>query len=134
MNTDFLRLAGEDRIARAARAVRIGQLRPAIVLYHEHHPFGDDIGKMVSSDLARKPDLLLVMGTSLKVDGVRKLVKEFARVVHERPSSGSALNTIAGGHVIFVNKTRADSDCMKYIDFFVQGETDDWVQRTLTGA
>lgn len=126
--------AGEDRIARAARSLRIGLLRPAIVLYQEHHPFGDDIADMCSTDLARKPDLLLIMGTSLKVHGVKKLVKEFARAVHERPGAGSSKNATAGGQVVFINKSPPGAEWADYIDYHIQGETDDWVTRVLNGA
>ncbi|EEB97327.1 hypothetical protein MPER_03378, partial [Moniliophthora perniciosa FA553] len=79
-----------SRVARSARAIRVGQLRPAIVLYDEFHPLGDDIGNVQCSDLARKPDMLIIMGTSLKVHGLKKLVKEFAKAVHAHAPSGSA--------------------------------------------
>lgn len=34
-------------------------------------------------DLDEKPDMLIIMGTSLKVVGIKALVKEFANVVNE---------------------------------------------------
>ncbi|KLO13157.1 DHS-like NAD/FAD-binding domain-containing protein [Schizopora paradoxa] len=77
----------EARVARSARAIRIGTLHPAIVLYDEPHPLGDDIGSMESSDLSRIPDLLIIMGTSLKVHGLKKLVKEFSKAVHATGAS-----------------------------------------------
>jgi NAD-dependent histone deacetylase SIR2 len=52
------------------------------VLYDEAHPLGDDIGAIQASDVSRKPDMLIIMGTSLKVHGLRRLVKEFAKAVH----------------------------------------------------
>lgn len=121
----------EDRVARAARSLRVGLLRPAIVLYQEHHPNGEDIGNMCSLDISRKPDLLLIMGTSLKVHGVKKLVKEFAKAVHERPSSGSPRNATTGGQVIFVNKSPPGAEWAEYIDYHVQGETDAWVENVM---
>lgn len=124
-------IRSEDRVARAARSLRVGLLRPAIVLYQEHHPFGEDIGSMCSTDLARRPDLLLIMGTSLKVHGVKKLVKDFARAVHERSSAGSSRNATAGGQVIFINKSPPGAEWSEYIDYFVQGETDAWVENAL---
>ncbi|KAG8698872.1 hypothetical protein FRC08_005658 [Ceratobasidium sp. 394] len=81
----------DARTARSARALKCGTLRPAIVLYDEPHPLGDHIGAVQTSDLGKKPDLLIVMGTSLKVHGLRRLVKSFARAVHSsRPSPATS--------------------------------------------
>jgi len=41
-------------------------------------PLGDDIGTLQAFDVSRKLDMLIIMGTSLKVHGLRKLVKDFA--------------------------------------------------------
>ncbi|KIJ46346.1 hypothetical protein M422DRAFT_249935 [Sphaerobolus stellatus SS14] len=113
----------DERVARAARAVKIGTLRPAIVLYDEHHPFGEDIGAIRAADLGRKPDMLIVMGTSLKVHGLRALVKEFASVVHDQKTGT--------GKVIFVNKTPPASEWSSIFDFHVAGDTDAWSSRVL---
>ncbi|GJJ09792.1 hypothetical protein Clacol_004016 [Clathrus columnatus] len=113
----------EERRARSARALKIGTLRPAIVLYDESHPLGDDIGTIQTSDLKRKPDLLIIMGTSLKVHGLRKLVKEFTRVVHEHKSES--------GKVIFVNKTPPATEWDSIFDYYVSGDTDTWVSKVL---
>lgn len=107
-----------DRIARAARATPIGSLRPSIVLYDEPHPLGDQIGELQVYDMRRGPDVLLVMGTSLKVHGLKRLVKDFARVVHDRK-----------GIVVFVNATAPPSrEWDGVIDFHVEGQTDQWVE------
>ncbi|KAL5535796.1 HST3 [Sanghuangporus sanghuang] len=131
----------EARVARSARALKIGKLRPGIVLYDEPHPLGDDIGSIQSGDLSRKPDLLIIMGTSLKVHGLKKLVKEFAKVVHTTAPSNpppvanspkpTATKNAMKGKVIFVNKTAPSSEWDGIIDYHVQGETDAWVERVL---
>jgi len=41
-------------------------------------PLGDDIGTLQAFNVSRKPDMLIIMGTSLKVHSLRKLVKDFA--------------------------------------------------------
>ncbi|KZT36602.1 DHS-like NAD/FAD-binding domain-containing protein [Sistotremastrum suecicum HHB10207 ss-3] len=115
----------EVRVASSRRALKIGTLRPAIVLYDEPHPQGDLIGKIQTKDLSQKPDLLIIMGTSLKVFGLKKLAKEFAKVVH----ASSSKNGLGGGKVIFVNKTAPGSEWKDIIDYHVQGNTDDWVER-----
>ncbi|KAK4686726.1 hypothetical protein P7C73_g3393, partial [Tremellales sp. Uapishka_1] len=110
----------ESRVSRSARALPIGTLRPAIVLYDEAHPLGDDIGQLQTYDMARQPDLLLIMGTSLKVHGLKRLVKEFSKVVH---SSGKR------GLVVFVNQSAPSKEWEGIIDIHIQGETDTWVER-----
>ncbi|TDL28247.1 DHS-like NAD/FAD-binding domain-containing protein [Rickenella mellea] len=118
------------RVARSARPLKIGTLRPAIVLYDEPHPLGDDIGAIESADLARKPDMLIIMGTSLKVHGLKKLVKEFAKAVQ---ASGVAERAGSGlrGKVVFVNKTPPSSEWEGVIDYYIEGETDSWVAQVL---
>ncbi|EJU00021.1 DHS-like NAD/FAD-binding domain-containing protein [Dacryopinax primogenitus] len=132
----------EARIMRAARPLPQGYLRPAIVLYDEPHPLGDEIGKMQAQDVARGPDMLIIMGTSLKVHGLKRLVKDFASAVHARAqaayvgkedgSSGSVKAKKQNpmlGKVIFVNRTPPPAEWNEVIDFHVQGETDTWVLR-----
>lgn len=138
--------AAEARVARSARALKVGTLRPAIVLYDEPHPLGDDIGTIQTGDLAKRPDLLIVMGTSLKVHGLKKLVKEFARTVHAGapsppaaaagtgPAASSSKSTSAprmSHKVIFVNKTAPGSEWNGIIDYHVEGTTDEWVERVV---
>jgi NAD-dependent histone deacetylase SIR2 len=105
-----------DRINRGARATSVGTLRPSIVLYDEAHPLGDQIGELQAHDMKRRPDVLLIMGTSLKVHGLKHLIKDFAKVVHERK-----------GIVVFVNATAPNKEWEGVIDYHVQGPTDDWV-------
>ncbi|KAF9015601.1 DHS-like NAD/FAD-binding domain-containing protein [Cyathus striatus] len=118
------------RLARSARPIRVGTLRPAIVLYDEPHPHGDEIGVIQSSDITRKPDLLIVMGTSLKVHGLKKLVKEFAKTVQASTSSTSKISK-KRYKVIFVNKTPPSSDWEDIIDCHIAGETDQWVTKVI---
>ncbi|KAI0275045.1 DHS-like NAD/FAD-binding domain-containing protein [Gloeopeniophorella convolvens] len=126
-------LRSEARLARSARPLRIGTLRPAIVLYDEAHPLGDDIGTIQASDASRKPDMLIIMGTSLKVHGLRKLVKDFAKVVHASapsdPTSAKGKSRSWMGKVIFVNKTPPGSEWNGIIDYHIAGETDLWAHR-----
>lgn len=66
------------------RSHGIGKLRPRIVLYNEHNPDEESIGSVVTSDLRTRPDALIVVGTSLKIPGVRRIVREMSRVVRGR--------------------------------------------------
>ncbi|RKP31860.1 DHS-like NAD/FAD-binding domain-containing protein, partial [Metschnikowia bicuspidata] len=95
----------------------IGILRPNIVLYGENHPQSEILTKGLNLDITLKCDLLLIMGTSLKVDGVKKLVRSVAKGVHE-----------LGGHVIFVNKTPVTKQWFKFIDYEVLCDCDNFVR------
>jgi NAD-dependent histone deacetylase SIR2 len=123
-------LSAEARIARSARPLKIGTLRPGIVLYDEAHPLGDDIGSIQASDVSRKPDMLIIMGTSLKVHGLRKLVKDFAKAVHaSAPPDPLSTKKSWMGKVIFVNKTAPGSEWNGVIDYHIEGETDAWAHK-----
>ena len=123
-------LSAEARLARSARPLKIGILRPGIVLYDEAHPLGDDIGAIQAFDVSRKPDMLIIMGTSLKVHGLRKLVKDFAKAVHaSAPPDPQSAKKSWMGKVIFVNKTPPGSEWNGVIDYHVEGETDAWTHK-----
>lgn len=124
----------EARLARSARPLKVGTLRPAIVLYDEVHPLGDDIGMIQTQDITRKPDMLIIMGTSLKVHGLKKLVKDFAKAVHASKASTTGTPRSPKswqGKVVFVNKTPPGSEWEDVIDYHVSGETDCWVEKVL---
>jgi NAD-dependent SIR2 family protein deacetylase len=52
----------------------VSYLRPDIVLYGEDHRGADDITDILKQDV-RAMDLLLVAGTSIRVDGVKNMVQ-----------------------------------------------------------
>ncbi|CEP63737.1 NAD-dependent histone deacetylase HST3 LALA0_S09e01376g [Lachancea lanzarotensis] len=96
----------------------IGLLRPNIVLYGENHPSCEFITQGLNIDIAKgRPDLFFIMGTSLKVDGVKKLVRNISKQVHER-----------NGLVILINKTKiGDCNWHGIIDYQILSDCDDWV-------
>ncbi|KAH9486536.1 NAD-dependent histone deacetylase HST3 [Psilocybe cubensis] len=124
-------LRSEARAARSARPIRVGTLRPGIVLYDESHPLGDDIGAIHTFDLGRKPDMLIIMGTSLKVHGLKKLVKDFARTIHSSTTSSTASSSKKPFKVIFVNKTAPGAEWSDIIDYHISGETDRWTSKVI---
>ncbi|SCU81765.1 LADA_0C00958g1_1 [Lachancea dasiensis] len=71
------------RAVAGMRSQGIGKLRPRVVLYNEIHPEGESIGSVVLKDLKGKPDCLIIVGTTLKIPGVRTMCKQFARKVHD---------------------------------------------------
>jgi len=66
------------------RSHGIGRLRPRIVLYNEHNPDEEAIGACASADLKTRPDAIIVVGTSMKIPGVRRIVREMCGVVGDR--------------------------------------------------
>lgn len=106
------------RQERGKRALGVGKLRPDIVLYGEDHPSAHLISPIIQHDISLAPDLVLILGTSLRVHGLKVMVKEFAKAVHNR-----------GGKVVFVNFTKPpDSVWADVIDYWVQWDCDAWVQ------
>lgn len=94
-------------------------VRPGIVLYGEEHPSAEIISPIITSDLRLGPDLLLIMGTSLKVHGLKKVVREFAKSVHAKKI----------GKVVFINATApAESIWRDVIDYWVDMDCDEFVE------
>ncbi|EMD00383.1 hypothetical protein BAUCODRAFT_28731 [Baudoinia panamericana UAMH 10762] len=73
------------------RSHGIGRLRPRMVLYHEDGPDNVAIGTVTAADLKRKPDAVLVVGTTLKVKGLQRIVMEMCKTVRDRKDGGLAI-------------------------------------------
>ncbi|KAG6308604.1 hypothetical protein E4U45_000098 [Claviceps purpurea] len=106
------------REERGKRALGVGKLRPDIVLYGEEHPSSHLISPIVTHDLSLSPDMLLILGTSLRVHGLKVMVREFAKAVHSK-----------GGKVVYVNLTEPPKSVWgDMIDYWVQWDCDAWVE------
>lgn len=66
------------------RSHGIGRLRPRMVLYNEYNPDEEAIGNVSSADLRGRPDAVIVIGTSLKIPGVRRLVRELCQATRSK--------------------------------------------------
>ncbi|KAK5134456.1 hypothetical protein LTR08_006503 [Meristemomyces frigidus] len=73
------------------RSHGVGWLRPRMVLYDEHNPDQDAIGSVMKEDLRRRPDAVIVVGTSMKIPGVQRIVKELCGIVRDRKDGGLAV-------------------------------------------
>lgn len=112
--------ANQDRQDRGKRGTKIGTLRPNIVLYGEEHPSAEAVGEITNHDLNLTPDILLILGTSLHVHGLKFMVREFAKAVHSKAAGK--------GKVIFVNLTRPSESVWKdVLDYWVSMDCDEWV-------
>jgi NAD-dependent histone deacetylase SIR2 len=118
-------------------------LLPSLVLYDQPHPQGEEIMLQHDKDLARRPDCLIILGTTMKVIGIKKMVKEYIKTVKEEHARQQAKEDERkrapqfGAHrrvpVIFVNKTRPDKEWENLVDVWVEGECDmfaDGVERS----
>lgn len=84
----------EIRLRSGKRAHGIGKLKPSVVLYNEVHKDAELVGEAVLKDLGggskkgvSEADLVLVVGTSLKVPGTKRIVREFANAIHSLDSA-----------------------------------------------
>ncbi|KAH8731137.1 NAD-dependent histone deacetylase-like protein SIR2 [Phaeosphaeriaceae sp. PMI808] len=66
------------------RSHGIGRLRPRMVLYNEHNPDDEAIGSCTAADMRLRPDAVIVVGTTLKVPGVRRIAREMCKIVKDR--------------------------------------------------
>jgi NAD-dependent histone deacetylase SIR2 len=112
----------DERTRLGKRSLATGILRPDIVLYNEEHPWGESIGQMQFTDLKKRPDLMIVMGTSLKIPALKKFIKQAARVIHSNKN----------GRVVFVNRTPCTKEWEKVFDYEILSDTDEWVSRMQT--
>ncbi|KAK4154620.1 NAD-dependent protein deacetylase hst4 [Chaetomidium leptoderma] len=99
------------------RSHGIGRLRPRIVLYNEYNPDEEAIGNVSKADLRRVPDAVIVVGTSLKIPGVRRIVKEMCQLTRSRRDGITAwLN---------LDPEPQGADFKDCWDFVVRGKCDD---------
>ncbi|KAK5168420.1 uncharacterized protein LTR77_006990 [Saxophila tyrrhenica] len=99
------------------RSHGIGRLRPRMVLYNEHNPDDIAIGAVTRDDLRKRPDAVIVAGTTLKVPGVRRIVREMCASVRDR----------RGGVAIWINNDLPPvaKDLEECFDIVVQGKCDE---------
>jgi NAD-dependent histone deacetylase SIR2 len=110
--------AGNDRarIGAGQRSHGVGRMRPRIVLYNEHNPDEEAITSVMNADIKSRPRVLIVAGTSLKIPGVRRLVKSLCTVIRSRKD----------GVTMFINnEPPAGKEFDNCFDLIVQGSTDD---------
>ncbi len=107
------------RKATGQRGTGIGRLAADVVLSGDFwHDDGDIIAKIARRDRDAQPGGMLVLGTSLKIVGLKGLVKDFATVVHGR-----------GGKVIYVNLSKPSvSEWGSVFDYWLPWPCDAWVK------
>ncbi|CAD26192.2 SIR2-LIKE PROTEIN INVOLVED IN TELOMERIC SILENCING [Encephalitozoon cuniculi GB-M1] len=101
-----------EKRGRDVRKRPVGVFHTTIIHYNQSHPDSSFISKMAEHD--NTCDLFIVMGTSLKVFGVRRLVKYFCRLNSTR------------GRRILVNLDRPSKEFGELFDFFWNGDCDEF--------
>lgn len=96
------------------RRLGIGRLRPDVVLYGEENPKGITIGTTAEQDVRKGPDVVLVVGTSLKVIGARRLVVELCRSAKAR-----------AGLTVWIGKDEPPSNLRFPFDLLFHGDCDE---------
>ncbi|KAI1504606.1 DHS-like NAD/FAD-binding domain-containing protein [Biscogniauxia marginata] len=99
------------------RSHGIGRLRPRMVLYNEYNPDEESIANVVRADIRSKPDAVIVVGTSMKIPGVRNMVKDMCRVTRERRDGITAW--------INLDTEPTGADLKNCWDLVVRGKCDD---------
>ncbi|KAL9130984.1 MAG: hypothetical protein Q9217_000973 [Psora testacea] len=98
------------------RSHGIGKLRPRMVLYNEQNPDDEAIGTVVAADLRARPDAIIVVGTSMEIPGVKRIVREMCGVIRARKD----------GRCVWINRgpppiAKEFEDCW---DLIVAGDCD----------
>lgn len=96
-----------DRVKRGKRSIGVGSLRPDILLYGEDNPNEDAIFRHAKQDSRGSPDLILVVGTQLKVPGARSLAKKFCSAIAKSGGTSIWLNkkqntSLTGFHIVLM--------------------------------
>jgi NAD-dependent histone deacetylase SIR2 len=99
------------------RSHGVGRLRPRIVLYNEHNPDDEAIGAVTTADFRTRPDAVIVVGTSMKIPAVRRIVREMCQIVRHRKE----------GTTVWLNRDPVPpgkdlEDCW---DLIVKGDSDE---------
>ena len=111
------RLSRQKRMDKGLRPTSIGCLLPDIALLDADHSNGEAIAEIINRDLAARPDVLLVLGTSLRVPDPKKLASMFARVVDQQ-----------GGIVVYTNLSKPSLyPWGRLVDYMVESSCDGWV-------
>lgn len=100
----------------------IGFLRPNVVLYGEDTTDGDLISAFAKEDIKKDIGMVLVVGTSLKVTGLTKLLNDIKASFQEGESKGKRKVIF-----IYLNKECANSAWKNIFDYQLLGDCDSWL-------
>lgn len=105
----------EDKLRKGKRLNTRGLARLDIVYYDEFHKFSEEIADFMRRDIGRKPDLLLVLGTSLNIKSFNDMIKGIKRVRQAKTL------------LVYINRSECPSEWDNIFDYQLIGDCDDWI-------
>jgi len=114
----------EERQAKGKRTIHAGHLRPNIVLFDDiDDPLSDTKASIIDNDANSRPDILLIIGTSLAVGGPTYELKNKLIPAIRRNN----------GKVIYVNNSPPRKPfCKPLVDHIFEMDCDIWVRKLAT--
>ncbi|KAK4691907.1 hypothetical protein P7C71_g5192, partial [Lecanoromycetidae sp. Uapishka_2] len=121
----FASLRSENKLKASGKHLfdaSVYQTNDATSSFHDmHNPDDEAIGAASAADLRARPDAVIVVGTSLEIPGVKRMVREMCKVVRGRKE----------GDAIWINRNpppiaKEFEDCW---DLIVAGDCDTVAQR-----
>jgi NAD-dependent SIR2 family protein deacetylase len=117
----------DERAQRGARKLQVPRMRSNIILYGEEHPHGDIISKVQKSDIS-EIDFLLVVGTSLTVDGTTKMIRHFSKALQTKFPT----KNLESPRIIYLNYNyRSPSAWNCVFDGWVEADCEDFAKMGL---
>lgn len=117
-------------VADKRRGWTVPNLRPSIALYGEPYTQSDEVAALVLEDArgsrGRPADLLVVVGTSLRIPGAVELIRTFARSVKSLRKHSGDLKTIFVNHDFPMDKR-----WKTVFDIWVRGDAEDFAAEAL---
>ncbi|KAH8749092.1 DHS-like NAD/FAD-binding domain-containing protein, partial [Diaporthe sp. PMI_573] len=102
------------RAANGQRRHGVGRLRPRITLYNEPSQDADAIGSVCQADVDDPPDVVIVVGTSLAIPDIQRLV---TRLCHAARAKGD-------GATAWLNLEHEHPSTKHLWDFVIRGTSD----------
>jgi NAD-dependent SIR2 family protein deacetylase len=93
--------------------LKVGRLRPNILLYGEPHPDNNEILETTEHDLGISLELVLIIGTKLAIPGARSIAANFCHAAWS-----------VGGASFWISKEEPVSSVKALCDYVLIGDCD----------
>lgn len=103
----------QARVLKGKRSLNIGRLRPNVLLYGEPHPDDKEILETAKHDLRICPELVLIVGTKLRIPGARSIAANFCHAARS-----------VGGASFWISKEEPASSVRSLCDYVLIGDCD----------
>jgi hypothetical protein len=100
-------------------------LKPDIILYGEPHPRSEEIAQTVAKDV-KKIDLLLVVGTGMKVDGIQHVIRSLAQAATSRMVRKTAISSLPTASIYMNMEFSGQSKWLDIFQCWVKGDCEEF--------